>query len=131
MSKQMKIIVGILAAILVLGGILVWKSDDSPADNPSTEELSENETRVTGEIICLPMRSGTPDEKSCVKAISGDDEKVYALNTMDIGRPEDKLEIGDRVTAIGVSEPADLGNEESSFFIYDAVLVPRTLTSNK
>ena len=105
--------------VLVVGGLVVsnMNNDESGTDNERVSETREGEISVKGTIECLP-NSGTGE--NCVKAVRGEDGKVYALNTLT------DLKIGTKVSAVGTFEPR-AASEESGTFQYDGVLVVRSL----
>lgn len=120
----------ILAAILVLvvGGFFLFGGSDDNGRNGGNEEteLREGEISVSGTIECLPYKAATPGQ-GCVKGVRGDDGKMYALNSIKVNAIENTMNEGQKVTAIGVFEPADTSVDDSSVFRYDGVLVLSSL----
>lgn len=105
------------------GGDSVSESTDNESD---AVEAREGEISVTGVISCLTYRSATPGQ-SCVKALKGDDGKMYALNSAAVNGIEIAMPEGTKVSAIGVFEPANTSVDDSSVFRYDGVLVLSSL----
>ena len=127
-SHKNKLLLIVLAAILILGGIFLFRGGDSEeveeiSDSPT---VREGEVVVEGEITCLPYTRLVADSE-CVKAIEGEDGKIYALDSTEVRGAENALKEGTEVTAIGVFVPANTSVDESSVFSYDGVLTLRTL----
>lgn len=124
-----KIFLGVLI-ILVVGGFFAFRGSDKGSESLNEDndivEVREGEISVTGEITCLTYRSATPGQ-SCVKALKGDDGKMYALNSTGVGGAELAMPEGTKVTAVGVFEVADTSVDDSSVFRYDGVLVLSSL----
>lgn len=130
MYPKNKIIALVLLVLILVGGFLLFRGGDSE-DRESNEpaksaELRGGEIKVSGTISCLPYKS-TGGDQTCVKALKGDDGKVYALNTINSKGSEANMEQGTKVTAVGVFEAANTSVDDSSVFSYDGVLVVRLL----
>jgi hypothetical protein len=125
--KNKVLLIAIL--VLVVGGFFLFGGSDeesSDQENGNVVELREGEIEVKGVITCLPFRAATPGQ-GCVKAVKGDDNKMYALNSIEVKAIELTMNEGTKVTAIGTFEPADTSVDDSSVFLYDGVLVLRSL----
>jgi hypothetical protein len=108
--------------ILIVGGWMAFRGgnnggDDRDDESSEVAEARSGEIKIVGTIACLP-NSGTGED--CVKGIKGDDNKMYALNSLT------QLKVGTKVTALGKFEPAT-SNAESGTFQYDGVLTARTI----
>lgn len=119
-----------LVLVLVIGGFFLFgnsndRNSGGGSDNGETE-LREGEISVSGVIACLPYKSATPGQ-GCVKAVKGDDGKMYALNSIKVNGIENTMNEGQKVTAIGEFEPADTSVDDASVFRYDGVLVLSSL----
>lgn len=127
--KDRKILNILIPALVGLVVVVLLVSLNSRGDERKPiMEVGSDEIMVEGKISCMPLKSGTkPVEVSCVKGIAGDDGKFYALDTMDINRPEDELAVGTEVQAIGKFSPIATSSPESQVFLYDGVLVTRIL----
>lgn len=126
-SKNRIFIALILLAALIIGGFLLSKDKPSDSSRDKDNDIAEtkgDEVTVSGIIACLPYRINISGQE-CVKSIKGDDGKVYALNSPK--GLENAMNDGTKVTAIGVFQPADTSVDDSSAFVYDGVLVVRTL----
>ena len=125
--QKNKILWGIIVLVVVLGGVwlVVRGGGDDVAPSAEVEAgAQEGEIVVRGEIVCLPYFIEVSGQ-GCVKGVEGGG-KVYALNSMAIDNPENDMEEGTKVTAIGVFEPA-VKDKEANVFDYDGVLVVRVL----
>jgi hypothetical protein len=126
-KNRIFIAVLILLALLI-GGWAVTRFNGPAGDNDTDTSLEEegDEITVSGTIACLPYRINVAGQQ-CVKGIKGDDGKVYALNSP--RGLESKMSEGTEVMAVGRFEPADISVDESSVFVYDGVLVVRSLVA--
>lgn len=117
-----------LLVILVVGGFFLFnRSEVSDSAMTSEEvEVNEGEMSVTGVVACLPYRVATPGQ-DCVKALKGDDGKMYALNSTSLKAPELNMALGTKVRAVGVFEAANTSVDDSSVFRYDGVLILSSL----
>jgi len=126
-NKKLSIIA---IAILVLGvaGLLFLRNDSYEIEGPDALKVEPrgDEIEVAGTVACLPFRVNIPEE-DCVKAIKGDDGKIYALDTINVRGIENLYPIGAEVIAIGTFEPANKSIDESSGFTYDGVLTVRSI----
>jgi hypothetical protein len=120
----------VLILLLVLGGYFLFRGGDaSDREMPREDEeveVGEDEISVNGTITCLTFRSATP-EQDCVKALKGDDNKMYALNSTGVNGAELSMPEGTKVTAVGVFEPANTSVDDASVFRYDGVLILSSL----
>ncbi|MDO8423981.1 MAG: hypothetical protein Q7S54_00015 [bacterium] len=123
-SKNSIFVALALLMALIFGGMFLFK--DGPSDTPMEEEseIEDGTITVSGAIACLPYRLNIAGQ-SCVKGIKGEDGKMYALNSP--RGLENAMSEGTKVTAVGIFEPADTSTDDSSSFIYDGVLVIRSL----
>ncbi len=116
--------------VLILGGIYFAVADRDSSNKRVEQvdlEASTNEMVVAGKVTCLTYILSNPDgDKDCVKAILGDDGKIYALDTTNLGIPEIKNNEGEQVTAVGKFQAANPSSEEGSAFKYDGVLTVRS-----
>ena len=127
MWHRNKIPLIVLIALLLIGGVwLIKGSGGGYQETGFSEEARSGEIKVTGNISCLPYSAGVSN-KDCVKALRGDDGKMYSLNTIDVGDIETSYSEGQKVEAIGVYQPANTSVDDSSVFQYDGVLVLRKL----
>lgn len=126
-----KLILLVLLALIV-GGFLLFRSGSNNDSNSSTDEstnvseVRSGEVEVKGAIACLPYRTVSAGQ-ACVKAIKGDDGKVYALSSAEVRGVENTMSEGTKVTGIGTYQPANTSVDDGSAFNYDGVLVLRTL----
>ena len=114
-------VVALLVAILLITGGQ-GESDEGTGDITKAE-LNEGEIRVTGTITCLPVPTAASED--CIKAIKGNDGKIYALDTTEGGGGIAFINDGKRVTAVGTYSTVDTSSEESGIFEYDGVLKVR------
>jgi hypothetical protein len=123
-----RIFIAVLVLLaLLIGGWAVTRLNGPATDNSDTSlEEEGDEITVSGTIACLPYRINVAGQ-ACVKSIKGDDGKVYALNSP--RGLESKMSEGTEVMAVGRFEPADISIDESSVFVYDGVLVVRSLVA--
>ena len=124
-NKNKLFIALVVLAVLVAGGLFLFKGDSGDrATDENTSEVKGDEITVSGVISCLPYRISIAGQE-CVKGIKGDDGKIYSLNSP--RGLENTMNDGTKVTAVGVFQPADTSVDDSSVFVYDGVLVVRTL----
>jgi hypothetical protein len=118
-----------LILVLVVGSFFLFGGPDNNGGSEQEDdevELREGEISVNGVIECLPYKAATAGQ-GCVKAVRGDDGKVYALNSIKVNSVENSMNEGQKVTAIGEFEPADTSVDDASVFVYDGVLVLSSL----
>ncbi len=116
-------------AVLVVGGFFLFRGDEQPdsvREDDKKVEVKEGEVSVTGTITCLTYRAAAAGQ-DCVKALLGDDGKMYALNSTEVNGAELSMPEGTKVTAVGKFEVADTTVDDSSVFKYDGVLVLSSL----
>lgn len=123
--------VWVVIVLLVIGGLFLFNSgnkENKESDTAIDEqgEVREGEILVMGSIACLPYRSGSTND-GCVKALKGDDGKMYALNSTAVRGLELSLPEGTKVSATGKFEVANTSVDDSSVFVYDGVLVLSSL----
>ena len=126
METKNKIGLALLAIILIAGGFFLYGNRGSDVE-PEIEEEESSEVRsgeveVLGVIACLEYNIRVTGQE-CVKALKGDDGKMYALNSNEATA----LSEGTKVRAIGTFEPADQSVDDASVFSYDGVLKARIL----
>lgn len=122
--QKNKILLVVVALILIVGGVWFFTRGGSEDVADIAAQAENGELTVKGEIICLPYHI-TVSGQGCVKGIE-DGGTVYALNSMAIENPENDMEEGTKVTAIGIFQPA-VKDKEANVFDYDGVLVVRVL----
>lgn len=134
-----KIILGVVALVVIVGGVYLYKnkSSDTSGDvtvtppavvdaNPKPGEIA-----AIGTIDCLPLQSGkTPTADQCILGLKGDDGKIYALVTSAVEEAEKGIGPNTKVRAIGTYAPADTTSEEAKIYKYDGVLNVRVLQNN-
>lgn len=114
----------LVLALLLVGGFFLFKGEDSDADEEDNTvvEVQAGEVEIKGEIACLYYENATAGQ-GCVKALKGDDGKMYALNSLAVRGAENEMAVGTKVTAVGKLEKANTSVNDSSVFTYDALLV--------
>ena len=120
--KNLIIALSVLA-VLAIGGLITFSTggDDADKSGDVAAELREGEVKIMGKIECLPYRIVGANQE-CVKGIKGDDGRIYAIDSADVGFIENDMEEGTKVQAEGELVAADADNKESSVFSYDGVL---------
>lgn len=124
MLNRNKIFLAVLAVLMVTG-LVMWNnkaSEIKQIEEGMIAELQEGEILVRGEIACLPFKEENAGG-DCVKGIKGEDDRLYALDSLKVRRAEANMEVGTEVLATGLFEPANPQIGESAAFLYDGVLV--------
>lgn len=122
-------IVWVIVALVLIGGFFLFRNGAERGADTESEEVGETaagEVSVLGVIFCLPYKTPEPGQ-GCVKAVKGDDGKVYALSSAKVRGVENLMPEGAKVSAIGKFEPADTSVDDASVFVYDGVLVLSSL----
>lgn len=128
-----KLVIFLLVVVLVAGGLVLFKGNGEKTSSAGPETVvnsqpQSGEITVNGTISCLPYVISIEGE-SCVKALKGDDGKVYALNSLKVGGKESQMSEGTKVTAIGTFDKADTSVDDAKVFKYDGVLNLRVLNT--
>lgn len=132
-----KLFIGAAAVVVILVIVVFFMkraaNDYSPAPLDFTPKSGE--VVLTGSIVCLPIREGTPANTAsssnianlnCVRGLKTSDGRTLALDTARIGGPEVDMAPGTRVRAVGSVVPANTDSSEN-IFIYDGLLTARGL----
>lgn len=130
MNKNKLTIWILVIAVLVIGGVMLFRGgDEERLSKEESQALAGDEIKVVGELKCLELKDESDD--GCVVGLVADNGVIYALNSTKVKAAELRLGPNTPVEAIGVFEPADTKNQESSVFVYDGVLVLSSLKEIK
>jgi hypothetical protein len=127
--KRNKTLLGILAILIVIGG-LVWianRPSTDPVDKASVEPTAD-ETVVTGTFSCLPFKNGQAiTSDNCVMGLAGDDSKEYALDTSQITILSKTISPNDHIRVVGVLYAPNTSVDEGNAFDIQGVIKVRAI----
>lgn len=127
--KRNKTLLGILAALLIIGGIWIAVKHNSvdPVDKVLVKPV-DSESVVTGTFSCLPFRNGQPvTNENCVMGLKGDDGKTYALDTSQVTIVSHTINPEDHIRAVGVISTPNTSVDEGNAFDIQGVIKVRAL----
>lgn len=127
---QNKVYLGLgLLVILLIGGFVFFGNRDTEKVSDVSRVLEKTEdgnVRVVGQIECLPYKKSS-DSQDCVKGIMDGEGRYFAIDSAKVKFVENTMPKGTPVVAVGAYFPADMSADESSVFLYDGVIVLKSL----
>lgn len=115
------IVVALIVGVVAFHGVKNTKNGATPEF--ITGDLGGAEVRIPGKFACLPFKTQSATNSSCVLGLQGEDNKAYALDTSSATTLSTDVTPADRIFIHGILIPyKSITNEEWKKYNIEGVI---------